>query len=390
MTLRAKIDLASGNFNMRDPVLYRIRFIEHHRQGSKWCIFPMYDFAHPIQDALEHITHSLCSLEYEDHRPLYDWVIENCDVPSRPRQIEFGRRSLEHTVVSKRKLRQLVENGYVDSWDDPRMPTLCGLRRKGYTPASIRDFCERIGVGKTSNSIEIALLEHCLREDLNRNAPRAMAVLRPLKLLIENYPDGKSETFDVENNPEDESAGYRKVSFTRELWIERDDFMVDPPKKYNRLFPGNEVRLKSAYIVKCTGYETDENGDLCFVRAEYDPETRGGNAPDGRKVRGTIHWVDAQTAGEAEVRLYENMFLDIDPDAAGKDFMQCLNPDSLEAVKGCKIESSLAGAKPPDVFQFMRLGYFVVDNKYSSADRLVFNRAAALKESADARKTRVE
>ena len=390
MTLRAKIDLASGNFNMRDPVLYRIRFIEHHRQGTKWCIFPMYDFAHPIQDALENITHSLCSLEYEDHRPLYDWVIDNCDVPSRPRQIEFGRRSLEHTVVSKRKLRRLVEDGFVDGWDDPRMPTLCGLRRKGYTPAAIRDFCERLGVGKVSNSIEIALLEHCLREDLNRNAPRAMAVLRPVKLLITNYPEDKSEAFDIENNPEDESAGTRKVSFSRELWIESDDFMADPPKKYNRLFPGNEVRLKSAYIVKCTGYETDESGNVCLVKAEYDPDTRGGTTPDGRKVRGTIHWVDARTAADAEVRLYENMFTDPDPDSSGKDFMQCLNPGSLEVVQGCKIENMLAGTKSPDVFQFLRLGYFVVDSKISSPGKLVFNRAAALKESADARKTRTE
>ena len=387
MTLRAKIDLASGNFNMRDPVLYRIRFIEHHRQGTKWRIFPMYDFAHPIQDALEHITHSLCSLEYEDHRPLYDWVIANCDVPSKPRQIEFGRRSLEHTVVSKRKLRRLVEEGYVDGWDDPRMPTLCGLRRKGYTPASIRNFCERIGIGKTSNSIEIALLEHCLRDDLNRNAPRAMAVLKPVKLVISNYPEGKSETFGVENNPEDESAGSRNVTFSRELWIEGDDFMAEPPKKYNRLFPGNEVRLKSAYVVKCTGYETDDSGSVVLVRAEYDPETSGGNTPDGRKVRGTIHWVDAQTAGDAEVRLYENMFTDHDPDSAGKDFMQCLNPASLEIIEGCKVESMLTGAKPPDVFQFMRLGYFVVDSKLSKGGRLVFNRAASLKESADARKT---
>jgi len=390
MTLRAKIDLASGNFNMRDPVLFRIRFIEHHRQGTKWCIFPMYDFAHPIQDALEHITHSLCSLEYEDHRPLYDWVIENCDVPSKPRQIEFGRRSLENTVVSKRKLRRLVEEGYVDGWDDPRMPTLCGLRRKGYTPASIRDFCERIGVGKTSNSIEIALLEHCLREDLNKNAPRAMAVLKPLRLLITNYPEGRTENFDVENNPEDESAGFRKVSFSRELWVESDDFAADPPKKYNRLYPGNEVRLKSAYIVKCTGYETDEDGNVTLVKAEYDAATRGGNTPDGRKVRGTIHWVDAQTCSDAEVRLYENMFSDPDPDGAGKDFMQCLNPGSLEVVQGCKIEKMLEGARAPDVFQFLRLGYFVVDSRYSSADKLVFNRAAALKESTGAREARSE
>ena len=381
MTLRAKIDLTSGNFNMRDPVLYRIRYIEHHRQGTKWCIFPMYDFAHPIQDALEGITHSLCSLEYEDHRPLYDWVIANTDVPSRPRQIEFGRRSIDYSVMSKRKLRSLVEEGYVNGWDDPRMPTLCGLRRRGYTPAAVRDFCERIGVGKTSNSIEYALLEHCLREDLNRNAPRVMAVLRPLRLVITNYPEGKTELFEVENNPADEDSGTREVAFSREMWIESDDFAVVPPKKFNRLFVGGEVRLKSAYMVKCTGYEVDGGGNVTLVTAEYDPETRGGNAPDGRKVRGTIHWVDANTAVDAEVRLFDYLFLDPDPDGVGKDFMQCLNPASLEVLSGCKVENKLAGARAPDVFQFLRLGYFVVDNKDSSPDRLVFNRSVALKES---------
>ena len=380
MTLRAKIDLASGNFNMRDPVLYRIRYTHHHRHGDKWCIYPMYDFAHPIQDALEGITHSLCSLEYEDHRPLYDWVIENTDVPSRPRQIEFGRRSVSYAVMSKRKLRRLVEEGYVDGWDDPRMPTLCGLRRRGYTPGSIRDFCERIGVGKTSNSIEYALLEHCLREDLNRNAPRAMVVTRPLRLVITNYPEGKSEVFSVENNPEDEAAGRRDVSFSRELWIERDDFMVDPPKKYNRLSVGSEVRLKSAYIVKCTGYEADGSGNVTLVTAEYDPETRGGSAPDGRKVKGTIHWVDALTAVGAEVRLYDSLFTDPDPDGAGKDFTQLLNPVSLEVLRGCKAEGSLDAASAPDAFQFMRLGYFAVDSKDSKPGNLVFNRAVALKD----------
>ena len=382
MTLRAKIDLASGNFNMRDPVLYRIRYIEHHRQGTKWCIFPMYDFAHPIQDALEGITHSLCSLEYEDHRPLYDWVIENTDAPSSPRQIEFGRRSIDYAVMSKRKLRSLVEGKYVDGWDDPRMPTLCGLRRRGYTPASIRDFCNRIGVGKTSNSIEYALLEHCLREELNKNAPRAMVVIRPVKLVITNYPEGKSEMFTVENNPEDEGGGTREVTFSRELWIESDDFAVEPPKKFNRLFVGNEVRLKSAYVVKCTGYETDETGGITLITAEYDPDTRGGNTPDGRKVRGTIHWVDANNSVEAEVRLFDHLFLDTEPDGPGKDFMQLLNPNSLEVLSGCKAEKMLEGARFPDVFQFLRLGYFVVDSKDSLPGRLVFNRAVALKESA--------
>jgi len=380
MTLRARIDLASGNFNMRDPVIYRIRYAHHHRQGDKWCIYPMYDFAHPIQDALEGITHSLCSLEYEDHRPLYDWVNENTDVPSKPRQIEFARLGINYTVMSKRKLRKLVEEGYVDGWDDPRMPTLCGLRRRGYTPRSIRVFCERIGVAKADSTIEYAFLEHCLREDLNQNAQRAMAVLRPVKLVITNYPEGKTEKFEVENNPEDESAGYREVAFSGELWIDSDDFMIEPPKKYNRLFIGNEVRLKSAYIVRCTGYETDENGTVTLVKAEYDPETRGGNTPDGRKVRGTIHWVDIHSAVDAEVRMYGNLFTDPDPDGADKDFTQSLNPESLEVLSGCKVEKMLAEAKPPESFQFLRLGYFAVDNKDSKPGSPVFNRAVALKD----------
>ena len=380
MTLRAKIDLASGNFNMRDPVIYRIKYVEHHRQGTKWCIFPMYDFAHPIQDALEGITHSLCSLEYEDHRPLYDWVIANTDVPSKPRQIEFARLGINYTVMSKRKLRELVQQGKVSGWDDPRMPTLCGLRRRGYTPESIRNFCERIGVAKVPSVVEYSFLEHCLREDLNAHAQRAMAVIRPVKLTITNYPEGQTEVFPVENNPEDETAGTREVSFSRELWIESDDFMVEPPKKYNRLFVGNEVRLKSAYIVRGTGYRTDETGKVVEVLAEYDPETRGGNTPDGRKVRGTIHWVDAATAVDAEVRLYDNLFSDPDPDGPGKNFLECLNPDSLEVLRGCKVEASLAGATAPKQYQFLRLGYFAVDNKDSRPDALVFNRAVALKD----------
>ncbi|MCL2226553.1 MAG: glutamine--tRNA ligase/YqeY domain fusion protein [Oscillospiraceae bacterium] len=380
MTLRARIDLASGNFNMRDPVIYRIKYAHHHRQGDKWCIYPMYDFAHPIQDALEHITHSLCSLEYEDHRPLYDWVIDNTDVPSRPRQIEFGRRNLDYSVMSKRKLRRLVEEGYVSGWDDPRMPTLRGLRRRGYTPASIRDFCQRIGVGRTSNSIEYALLEHCLREDLNQNAPRAMAVLRPIKLVITNYPVDESESFEVENNPNDEGAGFRNVTFTRELWIESDDFMVEPPKKYNRLFIGNEVRLKSAYIVKCTGYETDADGNVTCVTAEYDPETKGGTTQDGRKVRGTIHWVDTQSAIDAEMRIYDNLFTIPDPDGGESDFTEYLNPNSLEILRNCKIEKSLESVVAPDAYQFLRLGYFVADID-SKPGNPIFNRAVALKDS---------
>jgi len=378
-TLRAKIDLASGNFNMRDPVLYRIRHIEHHHRGTEWCLFPMYDFAHPIQDALEGVTHSLCSLEYEDHRPLYDWVVNNIDGPCKPRQIEFGRRSLEYTVISKRKLRYLVENNIVSGWDDPRMPTLRGLRRRGYTSAAIRDFCERIGVGKTSNTIEYALLEHCLREDLNSSANRAMAVIRPLKLTITNFPEGQTEYFEIENNPENPDAGTRKIAFSRDLWIEQDDFAVEPPKKYNRMFVGNEVRLKSAYIVKCTGYNTDADGNVIEVLAEYDPATGGGNTPDGRKVRGTIHWVDANTAINAEVRLYEQLFTVPDPDAA--EYLDVLNPDSLVALTDCKLEASLANAEAPTSYQFLRLGYFTVDNKDSKPGALVFNRSVALKDS---------
>ena len=381
MTLRAKIDLTSGNFNMRDPVIYRIRYAHHHRQGDKWCVYPMYDFAHPIQDALEGITHSLCSLEYEDHRPLYDWVIENTDVPSKPRQIEFARLDINYTVMSKRKLRRLVEENYVDGWDDPRMPTICGLRRRGYTPLSIRNFCDRIGVAKTSSIVEYSFLEHCLREDLNQNAARAMVVTRPVKLTITNYPEGKSETFDVENNPENEAMGSRQVTFSRDLWIEQDDFAIEPPKKYNRLFVGNEVRLKAAYIVRCTGYKTDENGIVTEVTAEYDPETRGGNTPDGRKVRGTIHWVDANNFAEAEVRLYDRLFSDSDPDAGDKDFITCLNPDSLEILTGCKAEKSLENVQSPDTFQFLRLGYFTADSRNSRPGHPVFNRSVALKDS---------
>ena len=379
-TLRAKIDLESGNFNMRDPVIYRIRYIEHHRQGTKWCVFPMYDFAHPIQDALEGITHSLCSLEYEDHRPLYNWVIEHTDVPSKPRQIEFSRLGINYTVMSKRKLRRLVEEGYVSGWDDPRMPTLCGLRRRGYTPTAVRSFITRIGVSKVNSTVEYSFLEHCLREELNEKAPRRMAVLRPLALTVTNYPEGQTELFEIENNNLDESAGTRSVSFSRDLWIEQDDFMAEPAKKYNRFFPGNEVRLKGAYVVRCTGFEQDETGKVTRVLCEYDPATRGGDTPDGRKVRGTVHWVNAADCAEAEVRLYDNLFSDPEPDAA-PDFIDCLNPDSLEILQGCKVEKALTEAKAPEAFQFLRLGYFAVDNKDSSPERLVFNRAVALKDS---------
>jgi glutaminyl-tRNA synthetase len=381
MTLRAKIDLASGNFNMRDPVLYRIRHVSHHRTGSQWCIYPMYDFAHPIQDALEGITHSLCSLEYEDHRPLYDWVIDQLDYPAKPRQIEFSRLNINYTVMSKRKLRRLVEEGLVSGWDDPRMPTLCGLRRRGYTPASILNFTERNGVSKTSSVVDFAFLEHCLREDLNAHAQRAMAVLRPVRLTITNYPEGKSERFQVENNPENPESGFREVSFTKNLWIEADDFEETPPKKYNRLYPGNEVRLKSAYIIKCTGCIKDDNGQVTQVLAEYDPDSRGGNTSDGRKIRGTIHWVDSETAAEAEIRVYDNLFTDPDPDSADKDFLNYLNPDSLITLKNCKVEQNLAEAQFPASYQFLRLGYFCVDSKDSKPGSLVFNRSVALKDS---------
>ncbi len=379
-TLRAKIDLESGNFNMRDPVLYRIRYIEHHRQGTKWCVFPMYDFAHPIQDALEGITHSLCSLEYEDHRPLYNWVIEHTDVPCRPRQIEFARLGINYTVMSKRKLRRLVEEGYVSGWDDPRMPTLCGLRRRGYTPTSVRSFIERIGVSKVNSTVDYSLLEACLRDELNAKAPRRMAVLRPLRLTITNYPADKTELFDIENNNLDEAAGTRPVSFSRGLYIESDDFMEEPSKKYNRFYPGNEVRLKGAYVVRCTGCEKDADGHVVNVLCEYDPATRGGDTPDGRKVRGTVHWVDANHCADAEIRLYDYLFADPEPDAA-EDFITCLNPDSLETLTGCKVETALADAAAPESFQFLRLGYFAVDNRDSAPGHLVFNRAVALKDS---------
>ena len=382
-TLRAKIDLASGNFNMRDPVLYRIRHAEHHRQGSKWCIYPMYDFAHPIQDALEGVTHSLCSLEFENHRPLYNWVIEHCDVPSKPRQIEFARLGINYTVLSKRKLRLLVEEGRVSGWDDPRMPTLGGLRRRGYTAKSIRNFCERIGVAKVPNTVEYAFLEHCLREDLNENAARVMAVLRPVKLTVTNYPEGQSETFEIENHPQRPELGTRTITFSRHLYVEADDFLETPIPKYKRLYPnGPECRLKGAYLITCTGCVKDEDGNVTEILCEYDPNSRGGDPADGRKVKGaTIHWVDAATAVNAEVRLYDNLFSDPEPDAAGKDFLACLNPNSLEIIPDAKVEASLAGAEAPASYQFMRLGYFCPDSKDSAPEHLVFNRSVSLKDS---------
>ena len=368
---------------MRDPVIYRIRHMHHHRQGDKWCIYPMYDFAHPIQDALEGITHSLCSLEFENHRPLYNWVVENVSVPHAPRQIEFARLGIDHTVLSKRKLRNLVENNYVSGWDDPRMPTLCGLRRRGYTPKSIRNFCERVGVAKSPNTIPYAFLEFCLREDLNETAQRVMAVLNPVKLTITNYPEGQSETMVVENNPNRPEDGTREVTFSRNLWIEADDFLAQPIPKYKRLYPdGPECRLKGAYLIKCTGCVTDENGNVVEVLATYDPESRGGDPADGRKVKGaTIHWVDADNCADAEVRQYDNLFDDADPDAAGKDYLSCLNPKSLEVLTGCKVEASLKDAKAPASYQFMRLGYFCPDSKDCTPDHLVFNRSVSLKDS---------
>ncbi len=381
MTLRAKIDLASGNFAMRDPVIYRINHMSHHRTGDKWCIYPMYDFAHPIEDALEGITHSLCTLEFEAHRPLYDWVVENISAPCKPRQIEFARLGINNTVMSKRKLRQLVEENFVSGWDDPRMPTLCGMRRRGYTPEAIRSFTDQIGVSKVNSTVEYSFLEHCLRDDLNERAARAMAVLDPVKLVITNYPEEKNEEFEVENHPNHPEMGTRKVSFSRELYIESTDFMEEPFKKYQRLYPGNEVRIKSAYIVKCTGCKKDDNGNVIEVYAEYDPETRGGNTPDGRKVRGTIHWVNARDCLNAEVRLYDNLFTVEDPDGGEKDFVEYINPESLVVLKNCKLENSLKNAKAEDRFQFMRQGYFCADNKDSSEDNLVFNRAVGLKDS---------
>ena len=381
MTLRARIDLASGNFNLRDPAIYRINHMPHHATGDKWCIYPMYDFAHPIEDAMEHITHSLCSLEFEAHRPLYNWVVEHCDLPSKPRQIEFARLGINYTVMSKRKLRLLVEEHRVSGWDDPRMPTLCGLRRRGYTPQSIRNFCERIGVAKTASTVEYAFLEHCLREDLNETAARVMAVLHPIRLTVTNYPEGKSETFTVENHPNHPDMGSREISFSRNLWIEAEDFMEAKAGKFFRLFPGNEVRLKGAYVVKCTGCVKDADGNVTEVLCEYDPNSRGGDPADGRKIKSTIHWVDANTAVDAEVRLYSNLFSDPEPDAADKNFLDCLNPESLEILTGCKLEAGLEKAAAPAAYQFMRLGYFCPDSKDSTPEHPVFNRSVSLKDS---------
>ena len=377
-TLRAKIDMASPNLNMRDPVMYRIIYASHHRTGTRWCIYPTYDWAHGQSDSIEGITHSICTLEFENHRPLYDWFLDQLGI-HHPQQIEFARLNLTYTVMSKRKLLELVRDGYVSGWDDPRMPTICGLRRRGYTPEAIRNFARRIGVAKTDSVVDISLLEHCIREDLNKRAPRAMAVLNPLRLVIDNYPEGKVEMLEAVNNPEDQSMGVRQVPFCRELYIEQDDFREVPPKKYYRLSPGQEVRLRWAYLVTCTGVVKDpQTGRIVEIHCTYDPATRGGNAPDGRKVKGTIHWVSARHAVKAEARLYEHLFTKPDPDDVpeGLDFKANINPNSLQRVT-CYVEPALAGARPGDRYQFERVGYFCVDPD-STPDLPVFNRTVKL------------
>lgn len=386
--LRAKIDMAAGNINMRDPVLYRIRHAHHHRTGDKWCIYPMYDYSHPLSDALESITHSLCSIEYADHNELYQWFLEHVDysrpgVQGRPKQIEFGRWSVTGNVMSKRKLRRLVEEGFVSGWDDPRMPTLVGLRRRGYTAAALRTFSERIGVSRSNTMLEAGFLEHCLREDLNAHTPRMMAVLQPLKIVLENYPEGRVEWLEVENNPEDPTAGTRQVPFSREVYIEQDDFMEEPVKKFFRLAPGREMRLKGAYIIKCESVEKDEQGNIVLLRCSYDPDSKSGEAGANRKVKATAHWVSAAEAVPATVRLYEQLFTVPNPDDVpdGMDFTDRLNPDSLHVLEGCLVEPSLAAAKPGDKFQFLRQGYFHADPVDSTAGHPVFNKIVGLRDT---------
>ncbi len=376
---RAKIDMGAPNVNMRDPVLYRIRHETHHRTGDAWCIYPMYDYAHPLSDAIEHITHSLCTLEFEDHRPLYDWLIENVSVPARPHQYEFARLNLNYTVMSKRKLLRLVEEGHVRGWDDPRMPTIAGLRRRGYTPAAVRNFANRVGVAKRENVIDVALLEFSVREDLNKVAPRLMGVLDPLRVVIENYPEGQAEFFETPNNPEDPATGTRSVPFGRVLYIEREDFMENPPKKFFRLAPGREVRLRSAYFITCTNVVKDAGGNIIELRATYDPSTRGGDAPDGRRPKATLHWVSAEHAVDCEVRLYDRLFRSEHPEESG-DFLADLNPDSLRTIEGAKLEPSVRQLAPAARVQFERVGYFCLDPD-SSPERLVFNRTVTLKDT---------
>ncbi len=381
--LRARIDMASPNLNMRDPVIYRILHAEHHRTGDKWCIYPMYDFTHGLSDSIEGITHSICTLEFEDHRPLYDWFLEELNV-FHPQQIEFARLNLSHTVMSKRILLELVEHGVVTGWDDPRIPTISGLRRRGYTPEAIRNFCERIGVAKRGSMVDIALLEHSIREDLNQRAPRVMGVLRPLRVVIDNYPEDQVEELEAVNNPEDPGMGSRKVPFSRVLYIEREDFLEEPPKKFFRLAPGREARLRYAYFIKCVGMVKDEqSGELVELRCTYDPETRGGWAPDGRKVKATLHWVSAAHSLQAEVRLYDHLFVKANPsdEKESVDFKTYLNPNSLETLTSCRVEPSLAGAAPGSRYQFERQGYFCVDTKDSSDEALVFNRTVTLRDT---------
>ncbi|KQL53894.1 glutamine--tRNA ligase [Heyndrickxia shackletonii] len=377
--LRAKIDMSSPNINMRDPVLYRISHTTHHNTGDKWCIYPMYAFAHPLEDAIEGVTHSLCSIEFEDQRPLYNWVVENCEMESTPRQIEFGRYNITNTVMSKRKLKQLVDEGIVDGWDDPRMPTISGLRRRGFTPEAIIAFCREIGVARNNATVDVQMLEHFIREDLKLKAPRTMAVLKPLKVVITNYPEGQVEMLDAENNPEAPEMGIRQIPFSREIYIEQEDFMENPPKKYFRLFPGNEVRLKHAYFIKCEEVIKDENGEVIEIHCTYDPETKSGTGFTGRKVKGTIHWVEATQAKPAEFRLYDSLILDDNEDNE-KSFIEKINPNSLEIVQGF-VENNMDSAKPQDKFQFFRHGYFNVDPKYTTNDLLVFNRIVSLKSS---------
>jgi len=380
-TLRAKIDMSSPNINLRDPVIYRVKKALHPRTGDKWCIYPMYDFTHCISDALEGITHSLCSLEFEDHRPLYDWILDNITIPCHPQQIEFARMNINYTVLSKRKLQRLVTEALVDGWDDPRLPTLEGMRRRGYTPAAIRNFCDVIGVSKKESRIDMGLLESCLRDDLNENAPRVMGVIRPLKVTIENYPDGQTETLEAMNHPKKPEAGKREVSFSKHIYVEQDDFMEDPPKKFFRLGPGREVRLRAAYLVTCKEIIKNDAGEVVELICTYDPETRGGNAPDGRKVKGTIHWVNAEDCIDAQIRLYDRLFKDENPEKDGQDFVENLNPDSLEILEHAKLEKRLEKAEPESVYQFERLGYFCLDSKESTPEKPVFNRTVTLRDT---------
>lgn len=380
-TLRAKIDMKSPNINMRDPIIYRIKKASHPRTGDRWCIYPMYDFTHCLSDSLEKVTHSLCSLEFEDHRPLYDWTLDELETPCHPQQIEFARMNINYTVLSKRKLQKLVDENHVQGWDDPRLPTLEGLKRRGYTPESIKNFCNIIGISKKESRIDIGLLESCIRDDLNSKAPRVMAVLKPLKVIIENYPDDRTEKLAAKNHPQKEEMGKRNITFSREIWVERDDFMENPPKKFFRLGPGREVRLRYAFLVTCKDVVKDESGNVIKIICTYDPATKGGNAPDGRKVKGTIHWVNANDCIDAKVNLYDRLFKDENPEQRGQDFIENLNPDSLEELDSCKLEKSLLNAEPEKAYQFERLGYFCLDSKDAAQDKPVFNRTVTMRDT---------